>query len=109
MPVAPSFQRVFQSVVEIADRALQRFCQLPQAGRRDAVCPTLVFLDLLEARAHLIGELLLRQPQQPAATAQAAAQVQVDIGSHDEVPTVVTVFRNGTARLNRGKGRAGFA
>ncbi len=99
-----------QAVVEIADRHFQRLGQLPQAGGRDAVGAALVFLDLLEADADRDGQLLLGQAQQAAAAAQALAQVKVDVVGHGPgFPMFDGLSQNGTARLDRRKGHAGFA
>ena len=68
-----------QALVEVADWHLQNLGQLPEACSRHAVGGAFVLLDLLEAHAARLCELLLGQAQQAAAAAQAAAKMGVNL------------------------------
>ena len=80
-----------QAVVEIADRHVQHLGELPDACRGDAVGAALVLLDLLEADADALGDLLLGQAEETAAAAQALAEMEIDVVAHGLTPRNATV------------------
>ena len=67
---------------EERDRDIQNIGDVLKAAGADTVRALFVFLDLLEADADVNRQLLLRQAEQTAPTAQTLAQVKIDVGRH---------------------------
>ena len=63
---------------EERDRYVERVGDIPQTRGGDAVHAGLVFLNLLELDANLVGQLLLRHADQPAPMTDAFAHVDID-------------------------------
>ena len=88
--------KVLQTFEEIVDANLERLRQFPQTRRADPVRTTFIFLDLLKANAHSLGNRRLRQAQLRTPVAQARADMEVNRMCHP-TPLPFNFSRNSPA------------
>ena len=74
----PFARRLGQAFEEIADRRLQTTGDLVELAGADAIGAALVFLDLLEGKAQILGQPLLADAQKLPAHSNTRANMKVD-------------------------------
>ena len=77
-----------QAFEEVVDGHVERDGEFVKTRRRNAVRTAFVFLDLLEANADGLSQLLLGEAQKPATAAKPLADMEVDGVSHCVAPLI---------------------
>lgn len=70
-------REIVHLLIEEVHGTAERFTQLPKAARGEAVCSSLILLNLLKADPHGNPQLFLTDSQQQAPFAQPATDVSV--------------------------------